>query len=160
MSVDKDAVIRAVFAEEEKTQICNDILHSLPDWFANEEAIADYSVKVRPMPFYAVDVGGQTVGFAAVKIHNSDTAEICVMGIRNENHRQRLGTGLIREAERFCKASGHRFLTVKTLDGSVDFKPYEKTRKFYEQAGFIPLEVFPLYWDADNPCLFLAKYLG
>jgi hypothetical protein len=49
------------------------------------------------------------------------------------------------------------FLTVKTLDESRASKSYEKTRLFYLSVGFKPLEVFPLLWDKDNPCLFMAK---
>jgi hypothetical protein len=49
------------------------------------------------------------------------------------------------------------FLTVKTLDESRESKSYEKTRKFYLSVGFLPLEVFPLLWDENNPCLFMAK---
>lgn len=52
-----------------------------------------------------------------------------------------------------------QFLTVKTLADTVDFEPYERTRKFYYKIGFVPLEIFPLHWDIDNPCLFLAKKL-
>lgn len=48
---------------------------------------------------------------------------------------------------------------MKTLDGSADYPPYEATRAFYLREGFVPLEVFREYWDEDNPCLFLAKWL-
>ncbi len=49
------------------------------------------------------------------------------------------------------------FLTVKTLDESADYPPYNGTRAFYRKEGFLPLEVFPTFWDEDNPCLFLAR---
>ena len=38
-------------------------------------------------------------------------------------------------------------------------RPYARTRSFYYKMGFVPLEVFPLFWDEDNPCLFLVKHL-
>jgi len=60
-------------------------------------------------------------------------------------------------AQRYCVSCGFKYLTVKTLDSSVTYEPYEKTRNFYRKLGFIPIEVFPLFWDKDNPCLFMAK---
>lgn len=49
------------------------------------------------------------------------------------------------------------FLTVKTLDESAEYPPYDSTRAFYRKEGFLPLEVFSTFWDEDNPCLFLAR---
>jgi len=48
---------------------------------------------------------------------------------------------------------------VKTLDESAPDAFYAKTRQFYLRAGFKPLEVFPLHWNKENPCLFMAKPL-
>ena len=45
----------------------------------------------------------------------------------------------------------------KTLDESADYPPYDGTRAFYRKEGFLPLEVFPTFWDEGNPCLFLAR---
>lgn len=152
--------IREVVEQEIKSDICNDILRALPAWFGIESSIIEYMEIVRSIPFYAAFDNEKPVGFLAVKVHNSYTAEVCVMGILNEYQRKRIGEGLMECAECFCVDHGYKFLTVKTLDSSVDFKPYERTRQFYSKMGFIPLEVFPLHWDKDNPCLFLAKYLG
>ncbi|WMJ22473.1 GNAT family N-acetyltransferase [Paludicola sp. MB14-C6] len=111
------------------------------------------------MPFYIAIEQNNPIGFVAVKVHNQFTAEVCVMGVMKEYHRHGVGTILIERAERFCVSNGFQYLTVKTLDDSVLYEPYEKTRKFYKKLGFTPLEVFPLYWDEANPCLFLAKHL-
>jgi hypothetical protein len=67
---------------------------------------------------------------------------------------------LVQAAEDYCKENGKKFLTVKTLDGSADSEAYEKTRLFYLSAGFYPLEVFPMHWDKNNPCLFMAKSIA
>jgi len=55
--------------------------------------------------------------------------------------------------------SGRIYLTVKTLDESREDEGYARTRRFYYAMGFQPLEVFPMLWDADNPCLCMLKYL-
>jgi len=82
------------------------------------------------------------------------------MGVLSEYHRLGIGKDLIRCCENYCKENDIEFLTVKTLDESRVCDEYNKTRLFYLSQGFKPLEVFPLLWDKDNPCLFMAKYIG
>ena len=82
------------------------------------------------------------------------------MGLLEQCHRQGVGRKLIEICENYCREHGIAFLTVKTLAESHPDPYYKKTRLFYEAMGFKPLEVFPLLWDASNPCLFLAKHLG
>lgn len=143
----------------EKSSVCDNILRSLPNWFGNETAIVDYSKQVGAMPFYAAFYDDKTVGFVALKIHNIYTAEICVMGILREYHRMGIGRMFIERCECHCASLNIEYLTVKTLDESRESKSYEKTRHFYYAVGFRPLEVFPLLWDEDNPCLFMVKYI-
>ena len=152
--------IETITSARMKTDICNTILSGLPNWFGNKEAIIDYTNQVRQMPFYAALDENNAVGFAAVKVHNEYTAEICVMGVLEDYHRQGIGGLLVRSCEEYCSSNQIKFLTVKTLDVSADYEPYDKTRAFYRKMGFFPLEVFPLHWDKDNPCLFLAKYIA
>jgi ribosomal protein S18 acetylase RimI-like enzyme len=90
-----DVSISEVDNYDEKSSICNDILRTLPEWFANEDAIVEYAIKVRTMPFYAAFCCGKVVGFIAIKTHNKHTAEICVMGILPEYHRKGIGKRLI-----------------------------------------------------------------
>ncbi|MCL1882150.1 MAG: hypothetical protein FWF81_00130 [Defluviitaleaceae bacterium] len=71
-----------------------------------------------------------------------------------------IGKRLIAQCEQFCAENKIEFLTVKTLDESRESESYRKTRLFYLSVGFKPLEVFPLFWDKDNPCLFMAKYIS
>ena len=144
---------------EEKSIICRDILNNLPTWFGNEEAIVDYADKVKEMPFFVANEDEKIIGFLAIKIHNEHTAEVCVMGVLEDYHRQGIGEKLIKACELFCRKNQKDFLTVKTLDASAKYEPYDKTRNFYLKMGFKPLEVFPLYWDKENPCLFMAKYI-
>jgi len=145
---------------EEKSRACNDILRALPLWFGNEEAIIDYTDKVKEMPFLIVYDNDRVIGFLAIKIHNEFTAEVCVMGVLENYHRQGVGEKLIKACEIFCHNEQIDFLTVKTLDVSAKYEPYDRTRCFYIKMGFKPLEIFPLHWDKDNPCLFMVKHVG
>jgi len=152
--------IREVSSPAKKKRICGDILRALPEWFAYEEPIADYAAQAKHMPFYAAFDGSRAVGFIAIKAHNAHTAEVCVMGVLRGCHRRGIGRGLVECAVRYCLANKMEFLTVKTVDESTRSAGYANTRKFYCAMGFVPLEVFPLYWDKNNPCLFMAKHIG
>jgi ribosomal protein S18 acetylase RimI-like enzyme len=121
-----------------------------------ESGITDYVNQVQSMPFYAAYDNGEPVGFAAIKVHNPFTSEIPVMGVLSEYHRRGIGRELIEHCVKYCEKNKMEFLTVKTLDSSRESKSYDKTRLFYQAMGFKPLEVFPLLWDENNPCLFLA----
>ena len=145
---------------EEKSSVCNDILRALPDWFGNEAAIVDYVDKVKEMPFIVAYDNDKSIGFIAILVHSEYTAEVCVMGVLEDYHRQGIGEELIKACEQFCQNENKEFLTVKTLDISANYEPYDKTRNFYIKMGFKPLEIFPLLWDKDNPCLYMAKYIG
>ena len=149
--------IKEIIEANEKSKICNDILRTLPNWFGVEASIIDYVGQVKQMPFFAAFDCGKPIGFVAIKIHNSYTAEVCVMGVIKEYHRHGVGKRLIGCCDEYCRNNGIEFLTVKTLDESRESKSYEKTRLFYKSVGFKPLEIFPLFWDENNPCLFMAK---
>ena len=152
--------IKHVLSSSEKSSICNDTLRALSNWFGNEAAIIDYTEQVKEMPFYVAFDEDKPVGFVAIKIHNSYTAEVCVMGVLIEYHRQGIGKKLIKCCDDYCRENKMDFLTVKTLDASRESKSYEKTRLFYLSVGFKPLEVFPLFWDKNNACLFMAKSIS
>jgi len=151
--------IKEILIPDEKSEICNSILSALPTWFGNDESIIDYTNKVKQMPFFAAYAKDSVVGFIAIKFHNEYTAEVCVIGILEAYHRQGIGKMLIESCESYCRASQKTFLTVKTLDVSANYEPYDGTRNFYLKMGFLPLEVFPLHWDKDNPCLFMVRTL-
>ena len=151
--------IRDICNQDEKSAICNDILRALPKWFGVESSIIDYTEQVKTQPFYAAIKNGKVVGFVAIKVHNQFTSEVSVMGVLEDYHGQGIGKRLIKCCEEYCMKNNMEFLTVKTLDESRESKSYKNTRLFYLSAGFKPLEVFPLLWDKDNPCLLMVKHI-
>ena len=66
---------------EDKGQICNSILRSLPEWFGIEAAIIDYVKAVENLPTFISQVKEQVVGFVSLELHNASTAEIHVMAV-------------------------------------------------------------------------------
>lgn len=151
--------IRIVEQPNEKTDITKKIMHSLPAWFSPPEDIEKKAIIHRDYPFFAAYDGNMPVGFAALKIHNSFTADIFNVGVLEQYHRQGIGRCLLDAIERYCVDCGYLYLTVKTLDSSAKYEPYEKTRAFYRKVGFVPLEVFTTFWNEENPCLFMVKHL-
>jgi len=145
---------------ENKAQICEDILRSLPEWFGIEEAVRNYIEAARSRPMLIAREGDAVAGFLSLTLHNEFTGEIHVMGINKEFHRKGIGKALVEHAEAYLLQRKFEFFTVKTLSPSRESSEYEKTRKFYLALGFKPLEEFKTLWGEANPCLFLAKHIG
>ena len=142
-----------------KSEICNQILRSLPNWFGIESAILDYVKDVQSMKTLIALKDNIPIGFLALTYHNKFTAEIHVMGVIQEFHRSGIGRSLIFEAEKILKTEGFKYISVKTLSESRPNKEYDQTRKFYFDIGFIPVEEFKTLWGEHNPCLLLIKQI-
>jgi GNAT superfamily N-acetyltransferase len=138
----------------ERSRICETVLRDLPDWFGIEEATAAYIRDVADLPTFAV--GEQA--FIALKAHNPKAAEVYVMGVRAQHHRQGLGTALLDAGEAYLRDRGVEYLQVKTLGASDPDAGYGRTRRFYLARGFVPLEELHGLWEG-NPCLLLVKRL-
>lgn len=151
--------IREIADLELKTRVTLSIMNALPDWFSPPEDIIHKSRVHRDFPFFVAYDENRAIGFLALKIHNEYTADVYTLGVLKEYHRQGIGRQLIDACTSYCRSKGFQFLTVKTLDESASYEPYNGTRYFYLSQGFVPLEVFTTIWNEENPCLFLAKVL-
>ena len=136
---------------------CEKILRALPDWFGIEESLVQYVKDADVMPTMLVKDKDDVIGFLTIKRHFPDSAEIHCMGILPQYHRKGTGKLLIKELEKYLEDEGVKILQVKTVSADRDCIAYAKTRAFYKAVGFIPLEVFPTFWDKANPCLVLVK---
>ncbi len=142
-----------------KSEICESVIRSLPEWFGIEKAIVDFIEGVKDKLFLAVYVKSIPVGFISIKEHNEFTSEIYVLGIVKELHGRGIGKRLFGAVEKRLRQQGKKFVSVKTLSGSHPDENYKRTREFYRAVGFYPLEEFPTLWDEDNPCLIMVKNL-
>jgi GNAT superfamily N-acetyltransferase len=138
----------------ERSRLCESVLRDLPEWFGIEEATAAYIRDVAELPTLAI---GEDA-FLSLKLHTPRAAEVYVMGVRRARHGQGLGTELLRAAEDYLRSRGVEYLQVKTLGPSWPDPGYERTRRFYEARGFVPLEEIHGLWE-HNPCLILVKRL-
>ncbi len=137
-----------------RTRLCETVLRDLPEWFGIEEATAAYIREVAELPTFGVGDDA----FLSLKLHTPRAAEVYVMGVRIARHGQGLGTALLLAAEEFLVGGGFEYLQVKTLGPSWPDEGYERTRRFYESRGFVPLEEIHGLWES-NPCLLLVKRL-
>ncbi|CAN5608662.1 GNAT family N-acetyltransferase [soil metagenome] len=139
--------------------ICEPILRALPDWFGIEEAIVYYVDMIEQLPTFLARQSDHVIGFVSLQLHNAYAAEVYVMGVRPEAHRQGVGQALMQQAEVFLRQQQIEYLQVKTLAPSHPDTGYAKTRAFYMAAGFRPLEELPQLWGEQNPCLIMIKRL-
>lgn len=151
--------IKAVSQPKEKSEICELVLRSLPEWFGVEESIKEYINGVKASTFFSAYIGEIPIGFMSLKEHNEFTSEIYLTGILEEFHRRGIGKRLIEVVEDMLIKQNKIFLTVKTLSSSHPDEGYRKTREFYRSVGFYPLEEFPELWGKENPCLLMVKKL-
>jgi GNAT superfamily N-acetyltransferase len=114
-------------------------------------AVADRS------PTVVASLGSREVGLLTLVRHSPYAAEVYVMGVLPDLHRQGIGQALLRYAEGLLVADGVEFLQVKTLGPSKPDAGYEDTRSFYLRCGFRPVEEFPDVWGPDNPALQMIK---
>lgn len=148
-----------------KAAACEAVLRALPAWFGIERAILQYlvdaeqEVPIDTLPTFLACEAGEVTGFLTLKQHFPVSAEVLVMGVRPDAHRQGVGRALMQQAQAWLKQQGVEYLQVKTLGPSAPDENYARTRAFYRAMGFQPLEEFAQLWDEANPCLVLVKRL-
>lgn len=138
-----------------KKKIAENILNDLPEWFGMPDSTREYVEESRDMPFFAYCKDDKYVGFVALKETSHYAAEIYVIGILKEYHRQKIGEKLFKSFADYSKKNNYEFIQVKTVDAG-HYEAYDRTRLFYEHLGFKKLEVFPTLWDEWNPCLLMV----
>lgn len=139
---------------------CVAILRTLPQWFGMEQSIIDYGNDIAHLPTFVATTERSVIGFLTLKLHTAYAAEIWVMGVRPDYHRQGIGRALLAETEQYLRGVETEYLQVKTISAADASPSYAKTRAFYTAVGFRPLEELTELWSAENPCLQLIKWIG
>lgn len=135
----------------EKRRVARRVLEALPEWFEIEQTRQAYIDESGHQPCFAALRAGEPVGFLCLKSTGDATVEIAVMGVVKPCHRQGVGRALFRAARDWAGEAGYSFMQVKTVKMGV-YEDYDRTNRFYQSLGFREFEVFPLLWDAANPC--------
>ena len=152
-------MIRVIEDKNEKENISRAILTQLPEWFGLPDSMNEYISCSKEMPFWACFDEETPIGFIALKETSNATAEIYVMGILKEYHRNGLGHLLWRAFLQYAKEHGYEYVQVKTVKKGK-YKEYNITNAFYENLGFKELECFPNLWDEWNPCQVYVNYIA
>ncbi|MDE6839063.1 MAG: GNAT family N-acetyltransferase [Acutalibacter sp.] len=144
-------MITRIEEKDQKEQVCRRGLAALPDWFGSPESVEEYARTCRELPLWAELEGEEVRGFIAMRPTSLYAAELYVMGVRQECHRQGIGRRLFRALYEEAARQGFRYLTVKTVEMGR-YEDYDQTNRFYQALGFVELECLPTLWDAANPC--------
>lgn len=135
------------------------LLGTVPEWFGQPEANAEYIEAARTMETWTVRrPDGRVVGLTLINRHFPWVAEIHLTLVDRSAHGTGVGTSMLSAIEADAVARGVRLLQVKTLGPSHPDAGYARTRHFYEKCGFLPLEETDL-WGEGTPCLFMVKPL-
>ncbi len=109
------------------------IAKSLPEWFTKDGVRQiRYAIK-RQDGIVAVD--RKVVGFVTYRTWKN-TALMTWIAVSPEKRKKGIGAALVKEMERLMKKKGLTKIQVSTLARTVRYKPYQETRKFYEETGF------------------------
>jgi ribosomal protein S18 acetylase RimI-like enzyme len=124
-----------------------EIATALPAWFTRS-GIRSMQADLRyQCGFVAEDGNKEVVGFISFFV-NQGKAEIGWIGIRPDLHRQGVGRSLLHRLLRELESTQVSELYVHTLGDTVDYEPYQRTRKFYRQIGF---QDFKRIANPENP---------
>ena len=138
---------------------CEQVLRSLPMWFGIEEALLMYADDTLRLPSFAAVEGERILGFVSLKEHFPQAWEIHCIAVHAASRNAGIGRALVAHVEHWLVARKVSLLQVKTVAANSPSKAYAETREFYDRLGFQALEVFPLLWAPQNPCLLLVNQL-
>lgn len=144
-------MVQWIEAPEQRAAIARQVLENLPDWFGIQESREAYIRESRTQPFWADIADGAARGFLTLKETSPHTAELAVMGVLPQYHRQGIGRALFDAFRQYARTAGYTFLQVKTVREGC-YASYDRTNAFYKSLGFQELECFPTLWDQENPC--------
>ena len=72
------------------------------------------------------------MGFAVLRRTSPYTAELYVMGVLPEYHRQGIGTRLFLALKDYARAQGFEYMQVKTVQ-TGHYEEYDRTNRFYQR---------------------------
>jgi len=147
--------IHEITQSDEKSQIVEEVLLDLPDWFGLPDSTKEYIEQSKQLVLFSAHHNDSTLGFITLKETSCDTCEIHCMGVKKEFHHKGIGKLLYKQFEEYAK-NKYEYVQVKTVDEGK-YPEYDQTIAFYKSLGFKKLEVFPPLWNEWNPCLIMIK---
>ncbi len=115
------------------------LLRSLPDWFRIKESLQGYVEDARRKRHLAVDsASGEVLGALLETTHSAESAEIHLLAVSPNHHRQGIGRALVAAFEADMVAAGVRVLQVNFLGPSQADESYGRTLQLLPSDGVYP----------------------
>ena len=124
------------------------IVRGLPEYFT-DDVPGKVEHDAASHEAWVITDGGTIAGFVIASRKSPGGAEILWIAVDAPRRGQGHGTRLLSNVMDDLAETGVSVVTVKTLDSSAGYAPYEATRAFYERNGFV-------YVDHDRPVARLA----
>src|SRR6185369_8159929 len=131
---------------------CIEIIRGLPDFFTDEER-EQVGKDLVCHGAWVLSDGPCVIGFTVVQRRSEVAAELLWMAVDLEKRGRGSGTELVTYVLDRLSDEGVSLVEVKTLDVSADYEPYETTRAFWQQRGFLHIDTIdPMPgWPPGNP---------
>lgn len=139
---------------------CAALARELPDYFT-EAGVRTLAEDAWSHELYVALTDEQVVAFLVVATKSKAVREVLWMAVRRDMQGAGVGSALLTGVEGALRTDGARVIEVKTLAAAAAYPPYERTRRFYERAGFLQLDTIHPYpgWDPESPCAIYVKPL-
>ncbi|AIF69846.1 hypothetical protein PAP_07280 [Palaeococcus pacificus DY20341] len=147
--------IKPLQSEEEYLQ-CLQIAKDLREWF-NEGGIKAIERDLKSEATFIAHEN-EVIGFIILKPINDRALEILWMAVKREHQGKGIGSSLLSFVEEWARGKGFEVLLVKT-SGDLNYKPYDRTRRFYEKGGFVRIALIDPYPEWGEEALIYVKCL-
>lgn len=111
------------------------LAQGLEGWFDEHARTIGIPTDIRHQTVFVATEGNELLGFVSMYVMEG-RLNIGWIGVRRDWHRRGVGSALMARAEQRARELGIDTLGVYTLGDSVDYEPYERTRRFYFKRGF------------------------
>jgi len=146
----------------EDVAACVRVLAELPDFFTPDTHDALAAEMQTGHTWVAESDDGGVCGFVHATRRYPASAEITFAAVLPDCRRRGVGRALVAEALSELRRDGVVVVEVKTLDASSHHAPYAATRAFWENQGFVQIDMIdPLPgWQPGNPSAIYVAALG
>ena len=122
------------------------VVESLPEWFDETARSHSIPIDIQHQHGFVAVQDGEVAGFVTLYVAEG-RLQIGWLGVAKDSRGKGIGQALLRRVEERALELGLAEVATYTLGDSVDYPPYELTRKFYFHNGF---EVYQRN-QTDNP---------
>ena len=122
------------------------IADNLPEWFDKDARSRAIPTDVKHQDGFIAFDGEIAIDFVSYFIAEG-RLNIGWLGVKKEYQRKGIGYAFLNELEKESRILGISEIATYTMGDTVDYPPYEQTRKFYFKNGFVVYQ-----WSkTDNP---------